>query len=107
MQISKPPDDDEINAIKIVYSGIVALAGGVVHEIVHGKQYSMVRFVCGAIIGAFTGIIAFFICSHFKIATDLTAALTGMAGYTGAPLLETVSRSLRKMVKQNSDNIEP
>lgn len=82
------------------------MVGGVVQELAHGKQYSVIKMLIGAIIGAFAGIIAFCVCSHFFMEDSLTAAVTGMAGYMGAPLLDTISRYLKKVIKNKTEETE-
>jgi len=89
----------------IVWSGILALAGGVVHEIAHGKQKSATRLIAGGLIGAFTGIVALFACAHFNIGFNATGAIVGMAGYCGSPLLDLMGLLLRRFIKHNIGEI--
>jgi hypothetical protein len=94
-------DPQKINVGAVVVHWLVALCGGVVREITSGKHISFVRFLAGGSVGAFTGMLVFCVCKHYGLGEWLTAAATGMGGYTGAPLLDLGSNLFRKIVERN------
>lgn len=74
----------------------LALMGGLVRELVTEGQHSLVKFIVGGFIGVFCGLIVYYICKHFGVEEHLTAALIGLGGYTGIPVLEIGSKKLKK-----------
>ena len=101
--MDKPPTyiTEGITLGKIAIHGIIAVMGGIVHELVHGTGYSFVRFLAGSSIGAFTGMMTYAVCKHFEMGEWITIAAVGMAGFTGAPLLDIGSRVLKTFVERN------
>ena len=90
-------DPTNLSLGKIIMHGALALCGGVVREITHNKSYSLAKFVAGGFVGSFTGILAYCVCRHFGISEWGTAAITGMGGYCGSPLLDIGSSVLKRM----------
>ena len=77
-------------AYPIFVHAILAFLGGCVRElgIVNKKGFSLFKFISGAFISTFCGVVTFFLCMNFEVSYWLTAALTSLAGYVGIPLLD-------------------
>lgn len=89
----------EIGILELAMHGIFASIGGFVRELKEPEHNKRVTaYLGGAMIGMFTGIVVFFMCVHFNIGEYLTAALTGLGGYSGAPLLDSLSKSTKKFL---------
>lgn len=88
---SKP---ENATAIKVAAAAILALMGGVVRTITHGKSPSFVRYFLGGIVGMFSGIVLGLLCLHLELGQWLTLAVTAIGGYTGDPILEVLSKKL-------------
>jgi len=90
----------EINVYDILLHGIFAAMGGLVREIKspdEGKNFT--QFVGGAMVGIFAGMVVYFLCKEFKTGEYLTVALTGLAGYSGAPTLDVLTKIFTKLAK--------
>lgn len=73
-----------------------AAMGGLVREIANEGEHNIIKFIAGGFVGVFTGLVCFFLCKHCDASEYMTAAFTGLGGYSGAPLCELLSRRLRK-----------
>ena len=95
-----PPDDFDkgITTTKLLANFIIALVGGMVHHLASSKEYSVTKMLAGMAVGCFTGTIAYAVATHYGTEEWLKAAVTGMAGYTGAPLLDYGSKMFLKFI---------
>ena len=78
------------NLYPIFIHAILAFFGGCVRElsIINNKGFNLFKFVSGAFISTFCGVVTFFLCMNYDVSYWLTAALTSLAGYIGLPLLD-------------------
>jgi len=90
----------EIDTYDLLIHGIFAAMGGVVREIKSpDEDKSFPTFVGGAMVGIFAGMVVYFICKEFNVGEYLTVALTGLAGYSGAPTLDVLTKLFTKLAK--------
>ena len=84
--------------LPILIHTILAFLGGCVREIdiVGKKGFDKFKFISGAFVSTFCGIVTFFFCMNFELSLWLTAALTSLAGYIGIPLLDFFIVVLKK-----------
>ena len=83
----------------ILKHACLALMGGIVREIVNEGQHSLIKFIAGGFVGVFCGLLAFFVCKHWNTGEYMTAVCTGLAGYTGTPLLDAAGKRLKGWLK--------
>ena len=77
---------------------IFAVAGGFIRELASKKEQSPLKFLGGMCIGGFTGMIIFCICKHYNVEDYLTAAVVAIAGYAGLPILEVLTKILKRAI---------
>lgn len=97
--------------LAIFKHAVLAAMGGVVREILtkppefQTPWEKFLRFLAGAAVGTFTGVLVYFGCKHLGAGEYLTACCVGLGGYVGAPILDAGGRRLRKFVdKRNEGN---
>lgn len=83
------------DALKMFICGCFAMIGGIVREIKSDKEMTWVRFLAGAFVGVFAGIVVFCLMRHYGSDDWITAAFTALAGYMGTPALDFVSRLVK------------
>jgi hypothetical protein len=93
--------NDQITWGKVAVNATLAVMGGVVRELTHGKGMSIFTFIGGGFVGMFCGILAYCVCHEYGLSQYLTAAVTGLAGYMGSPLLDFCSAQARKVIKRH------
>jgi len=76
---------------------LFAVLGGLVRELTN-ESHHMVKFIAGGLIGMFTGLVAYFLLTEWAVGGRMTATLVGLAGYSGAPLLDLLSKILRRIL---------
>jgi len=89
----------------ILIHAILAFFGGCVREIdaVERKGFNVFKFVSGAFVSTFGGVVTFFFCMNFEVSPWMTAALTALAGYIGIPLLDFFISVLKKKAQKMVD----
>lgn len=80
------------DAIKFFCCGVLAMLGGIVREIKSEKEMTLMRFVGGAFIGMFCGVVVFCVMRHWGADDWLTAAATALGGYMGTPALDLLKK---------------
>ena len=93
--------NEGIHVYQIVINGLMAFVGGIVRELTikdPAECVSLGRFIAGGVIGVFSGLVTFFVCKHFGIGEYLSVALTGLAGYMGAPFLDMLGMITKRMI---------
>lgn len=93
-------DNETNNWVKIAMSAAFALLGGIVREATHSKTVNLVQFFWGGVVGAFSGVVVYFLCQQYHLGDNMVAALTGLAGYAGAPLLNFMSTLAQKFIER-------
>jgi len=93
----------------ILIHAILAFIGGCVREIdeVKKKGVNVIKFISGAFVSTFGGVITFFLCMNFEVSGWMTAALTALAGYIGTPLLDFFIFTLKKKAQEMVDFEKP
>jgi len=84
--------------IEVIKNAIFAAMGGIVRELANEGEHNLVRFIAGGFIGVFTGLLTYCVCKHLVVGEYFTAALVGLGGYTGVPLLDVSGRKLKAWV---------
>ena len=93
--------DANVAWFKIVIYASFAAVGGLVREIVRPEKHTFAKFIMGAIVGVFTGLIVFCVMKYFNSGEFLTAGATGLGGYLGTPLLDYLGKVLRGRIGGN------
>jgi uncharacterized protein involved in cysteine biosynthesis len=57
----------------------------------------------GSLVSTFVGIIVYILCKNFGVSQLLTAGLTALAGYMGAPTLDMLSDAVKKRLYNGAD----
>ena len=73
--------------------------GGVVRELKDDEAKGFLHFISGGIVGIFAGMVVYFICREFDCGEYITVSLTGLAGYSGAPTLDMLTKLFTKLAK--------
>lgn len=90
-----------------------ALMGGVVREFLKkNPTLRFFNFFVGGVVGMFTGMVVYFVAHEYGWSENMTAAMCGMAGFTGPRLLEELIPLLKRSndavrsapVKREEDN---
>ena len=90
---------DTFSLLQIAMHALFAALGGIVRELKQPEESrKFLNFIGGALIGMFTGLIVYMICQHYDVGTYWAAAMTGLGGYAGTPLLDLLSKTLKKGV---------
>jgi hypothetical protein len=97
----------QINYIELLINVILASFGGLVKRMVdHDKnpkaKTSASYYMVGSLISTFVGIVVYLICKNFNLSQFLTAGLTALAGYMGAPVLDLLSDLAKKQIKSKT-----
>ncbi len=100
MEPIQPPDT---NAFTVAIAAFFAMIGGLVRELAGEGQHTLKKFIGGALVGIFCGLVVFCFCRHFGWEGWLTGALTGLGGYMGTPLLDLISAVIKKRIKKDTE----
>lgn len=88
--------DMEINFIEVLINLILASLGGLVKRLSDmeknkNQKVTFSYYLIGSCISMFVGIVVYFLCKNFNVSQSLTAGLTALSGYIGAPVLDLLS----------------
>jgi hypothetical protein len=102
---------DEGYVLEVVINTLLAAVGGVVKSLVeaesrNGPPPKLTRFIVSAIVSMFVGVIVFVLCKNFEVPIYLTAGLTALAGYMGAPVLDLLARIAQKKIEKGLNERE-
>lgn len=97
---SPPSDTFFIAALKVFICGMLALLGGVVREMKSDIEMTWARFMGGALVGMFTGVVVFCIMRHYGYEDWITAGLTALAGYLGTPVLDLIGKIVKAIIQR-------
>lgn len=94
-----------INYIEVLINIILAWFGGLVKRIAEleknpGRKASLSYYIVGSFISTFVGIVVYFLCKNFSVSQFLTASLTALSGYMGAPVLDLLSEMAKKLIEK-------
>jgi hypothetical protein len=78
--------------------GLLAAIGGVVRELKNPETSRGIDFFVGALIGVFCGVVVYFLCKNYGCSDYLTAAFTSLAGYIGTPILDMITKVVKKLL---------
>jgi hypothetical protein len=98
----------QINYLEVLINVILASFGGLVRRLADvekqtDKKPSVSYYMVGSIISTFVGIVVYLMCKNFGVSQFLTAGLTALAGYMGAPALDLLSDIVKKRIAQKAD----
>lgn len=95
-------DKDPSNYSWLTYLFIVSFAslGGFVnllqrYKLAKDRRFSILEVVGEFATSAFSGLLVYYICAHFNIDENLTAAGAGMAGHMGSRLIYMLEHILK------------
>lgn len=101
---------EKMNYIELILNTGLAALGGLVRRLAEmedkkddPRRSSVMYYLMGSVISMFVGVVVYFLCKHFGISQYLTAGLTSLGGYMGAPLLDLLSHLAVKKVKKAAD----
>ena len=99
MDVPEPSKFPELSdSLKMFICAMFAMLGGVVREIKSSQEMTWIRFMGGAFIGMFCGIVVFCLMRHFGCDDWFTAALTSLAGYMGTPVLDLLGKVFKTAI---------
>lgn len=95
----------QINYVEIMINVVLASFGGLVKRLAElekkpHKKVSFSYYLIGSVISMFVGIVVYFLCKHFNISQFLTAGLTALSGYIGAPVLDLLSDIAKRRLER-------
>lgn len=89
--------------IELAKHALLAAGGGLVRELKLGGNPKLRRFIGGAFIAVFCGVLAHYVCQWRHVEGNLASAITGLSGYAGVPLLDFGTSQLRKLMRKLFD----
>ena len=92
-----------INYYDLVIHGLLAAIGGIVRELKNPETSKGMDFLIGGFIGVFCGVVVYFLCKNYGCNDYLTAAFTSLAGYVGTPVLDIITKIVKKMLSVKFD----
>ena len=99
MPIHRPDNTDYVAiAITLLFCIFGAIAK-VSYDILTGKTFTFSALFLQLIVSLFAGSITVLIASHFNWSAEAAGGLAGMAGWTGATLIQTLEARLIKRAK--------
>lgn len=95
----------QINYMEVLINIFLASLGGLVKRIstaekTPGKKATFSYYMAGSFISMFVGIVVYFLCKNFNVSQFLTAGLTALSGYIGAPALDLLSDILKNRINK-------
>jgi len=91
--------ENSVNIYDIALHAVFASIGGIVRELKQPEEArKLIHFFAGAFIGVFCGLIVYFLCKNYAVSDYLTASLTGLAGYIGTPVLDLITKIIKKFL---------
>lgn len=86
-----------VSTLELLMHAVFAALGGIVRELKNpDKKQDLVRFIAGAFIGIFVGLVVYFICKQYNTGEYITVAMTGLGGYVGTPMLDFIAWMMKK-----------
>lgn len=95
----------QINYFEVFINVILASFGGLVRRMAEleknpERKASFSYYIVGSCISTFVGIVVYILCKNFKVSQLLTAGLTALSGYMGAPVLDLLSDIAKKRISK-------
>ena|GEM_PF-2977914 len=93
-----------IDLLEILINIALASFGGIVKRLsemerLSGQKITFAYYFVGALISMFVGIVVYLLCKNYGVSQLLTAGITALSGYMGAPVLDILSNIARKRLK--------
>lgn len=88
------------NLWALVSSLLFALLGGIASYLKDVKRFCLFSFIRKCVLSMFTGMVVFFILTHYGVAPYLIAASTSLSGFIGIPVIEFIWTAIQDKIKK-------
>lgn len=79
---------------------LFALLGGIASYLKDVKKFCLFSFIRKCVLSMFTGMVVFFILTHYSVAPYLIAASTSLSGFIGIPVIEFIWTAIQDKIKK-------
>ena len=99
-----------VDLIEVLINVALASFGGLVKRLsemekLAGKKVTFAYYFVGSLISMFVGVVVYLLCKNYGVSQFLTAGITALSGYMGAPVLDILSNIARKRLKIENQTI--
>lgn len=88
------------NLWALLSSLLFALIGGIASYLKDAKRFCLFSFIRKCVLSMFTGMVVFFILTHYGVAPYLIAACTSLSGFIGIPVIEFIWTAIQDKIKK-------